>query len=63
MAPEVLFRSQPHGTYKLFFNGLYLSVAPDRCSGQEAGQPVDMTTSEARAGRTAVRRYHRRLHV
>ena len=29
MAPEVLFRSQPHGNYKLFFNGLYLSVAPD----------------------------------
>ena len=28
MAPEVLFRSQPHGNYKLFFNGLYLSVAP-----------------------------------
>jgi Zinc carboxypeptidase len=28
MAPEVLFRSQPHGNYKLFFNGLYLSAAP-----------------------------------
>jgi hypothetical protein len=27
--PEILFRSQPHGNYKLFFNGLYLSVAPD----------------------------------
>ena len=27
--PEMLFRSQPHGSYKLFFNGLYLSVAPD----------------------------------
>jgi hypothetical protein len=26
-APEILFRSQPHGTYKFFFNGLYLSVA------------------------------------
>jgi hypothetical protein len=25
--PEILFRSQPHGSYKLFFNGLYLSVA------------------------------------
>ena len=28
MAPEVLFRSQPHGNYKLFFNGLFLSMAP-----------------------------------
>jgi trehalose utilization protein len=27
--PEILFRSQPHGTYKFFFNGIYLSVAPD----------------------------------
>ncbi len=27
MAPEILFRSQPHGTYKLFFNGLFLSAA------------------------------------
>ena len=25
--PEILFRSQPHGCYKLFFNALYLSVA------------------------------------
>ncbi len=34
MTPEVLFRSQPHGNYKLSFNGLYLSVAP----GMKAGQ-------------------------
>jgi hypothetical protein len=27
IAPEILFRSQPHGSYKLFFNGLYLSTA------------------------------------
>jgi hypothetical protein len=27
-SPEILFRSQPHSNYKLFFNGLYLSVAP-----------------------------------
>ncbi len=26
-APEVLFRAQPHGAFKLFFNSLYLSVA------------------------------------
>jgi hypothetical protein len=25
--PEILFRSQPHGCYKLFFNALYLSAA------------------------------------
>jgi hypothetical protein len=23
--PEILFRSQPHGTYKLFFNGIFLN--------------------------------------
>jgi len=25
--PEILFRAQPHGTFKLFFNGLYLGGA------------------------------------
>ncbi len=25
--PEVLFRGQPHGTFKLFFNGVYLGGA------------------------------------
>jgi hypothetical protein len=30
---ELLFRSQPHGTYRFFFNGLYLSVA----DGMRAG--------------------------
>jgi hypothetical protein len=24
----LLFRTQPHGNYRFFFNGLYLSVAP-----------------------------------
>jgi putative intracellular protease/amidase len=32
-APEILFRAQPHGTYKLFFNGIYLSVAPEMKAG------------------------------
>jgi hypothetical protein len=27
LAPEVLFRAQPHGGFKLFFNAIYLSVA------------------------------------
>jgi hypothetical protein len=30
---ELLFRTQPHGTYKLFFNALYLSVAPEMKAG------------------------------
>ena len=26
---DLLFRTQPHGNYRLFFNGLYLSIAPE----------------------------------
>jgi hypothetical protein len=26
---ELLFRTQPHGNYRFFFNALYLSVAPE----------------------------------
>jgi hypothetical protein len=33
---DVLFRTQPHGSYRFFFNSLYLSVAPDMKAG--AGQ-------------------------
>ena len=33
---DLLFRTQPHGNYKFFFNGLYLSVAPAMKAG--AGQ-------------------------
>jgi hypothetical protein len=43
--PEVLFRSQPHGNYKLFFNGLYLSVV----QGTKAGGAGPSTP--LRAGR------------
>ena len=27
--PEILFRAQPHGTFKLFFNGIYYGTADD----------------------------------
>jgi hypothetical protein len=33
---DLLFRSQPHGNYKFFFNAMYLSVAPTMKAG--AGQ-------------------------
>ena len=33
---ELIFRTQPHGNYKFFFNGMYLSVAPEMKAG--AGQ-------------------------
>jgi len=26
---DLIFRTQPHGNYRFFFNGMYLSVAPD----------------------------------
>jgi hypothetical protein len=34
--PEVLFRSQPHGTFKLFFNGIYLGGATETRLGSPA---------------------------
>jgi hypothetical protein len=34
---ELLFRSQPHGTYRFFFNGLYLSVVDQSFGGQSGG--------------------------
>ena len=33
---ELVFRTQPHGSYKFFFNAIYLSVAPEMKAG--AGQ-------------------------
>jgi Zinc carboxypeptidase len=36
--PEILFRSQPHGNYKLFFNGLYLSLAQPSGGTRPSGQ-------------------------
>ena len=30
---ELLFRAQPHGNFKFFFNSIYLSVAPDMKAG------------------------------
>ncbi len=40
LGPEVLFRSQPHGTYKLVFNGIYWgpSAAAAAAATTEAGQ-------------------------
>ena len=32
---ELVFRTQPHGIYKFFFNALYLSVAPEMKAGAE----------------------------
>ncbi len=32
--PEITFRAQPHGTFKLLFNGIYLSAAKPGRPGQ-----------------------------
>ena len=34
--PEVLFRAQPHGTFKFFFNGIYLAGASEAQLGEVA---------------------------
>jgi hypothetical protein len=34
--PEVLFRAQPHGTFKLFFNGVFLGGATEAQLGTPA---------------------------
>ena len=36
-APEVLFRGQPHGTFKFLFNGIYLAGATPIRGGAAAG--------------------------
>jgi len=33
--PEILFRAQPHGTFKFFFNGIYAGSAADRGRGSD----------------------------
>ena len=35
--PEVTFRAQPHGTFKLFFNGLYLGGATHQAGAGTGG--------------------------
>jgi hypothetical protein len=34
--PEVLWRAQPHGTFKLFFNGIYYGTATSAAAGARA---------------------------
>ena len=41
---DLLFRTQPHGNYKFFFNGLYLSVA----AGDEGGDGAVRANFELR---------------
>jgi len=37
--PEILFRGQPHGTFKFLFNGIYLAgAAPIRASAAGGGR-------------------------
>jgi hypothetical protein len=37
--PEILFRGQPHGTFKLFFNAIHLAGAQPVVLGSEATRP------------------------
>ena len=37
--PEVLWRAQPHGTFKMFFNGIYLGGASPSSSGVRTTDP------------------------
>jgi hypothetical protein len=36
--PEILFRAQPHGTFKFFFNGLYLGATGEPRATTEASR-------------------------
>ena len=35
LGPEVTFRGQPHGTFKLIFNGLFSGTAQETSVGQK----------------------------
>jgi hypothetical protein len=37
--PEVLWRAQPHGTFKLFFNGIYYGSATSTPAGTRTSEP------------------------
>jgi hypothetical protein len=38
--PEVLWRAQPHGTFKMFFNGIYYpSATPSAAGTRTTEQP------------------------
>jgi hypothetical protein len=41
LGPEVLFRGQPHGTFKFFFNGIYLSGATEVEMGESTTGSTD----------------------
>src|SRR5262249_19296088 len=47
--PEILFRAQPHGTFKLLFNGIYLSRAEQTPSPGDASR-ADLSRRERDAG-------------
>ena len=45
---DLLFRTQPHGNYKFFFNAMYLSVAPDMKAGRANDTVTNVATDNLR---------------